>query len=888
MSLVRRLMNVFRAGGVDRALDEEMQFHIDERIRELVASGMTADVAAEHVRRRFGNRLRLREESRDIKLMPRAEAVVRDLRLGLRTLRKQPLVTATALVSLTLALGACMAAFSLVDALILQPLPVRDPEQLVHLGFPTYTPDRPEADTFNDPTFIRLRQAGRGTVDLFAMSTQVVRTAVVAPGEQKERWRTQYVSGDAFEQLGVLPAVGRMLSTQDDDRAAPPVAVIGHAFWLRRFGGDSGIVGQAVAVGGTSFQIVGVADGRFTGVEPGRPTDVWLPYATYDARAMGNPSYNWFRIMGRVAAAGRTDQARAVLQSAFTAFRREHAPRLFSRTQSPELVRRYTEAPLYVRTASTGVSPLRRQFQRPLLLLASLAGLVLLIAGSNIATLLLARSAAREREMLLRLSIGAGRAQLVQQAVAESAIVAGAASLLGVLFAAAVGPAIVATLGSTSDPLFLDLRPNWRLAACAAVLAIVVTLLFGLAPALRISRGISISSIATRATSGRAARTMRPYVALQSAFAMVVLSIGGMLVLSFARLSSVDPGFSTANVLLVSLESVQRVDPKQYRAALQEVLDRLEGMPGVASVSSAEFNLLGRAWTHEVPLPGTQYDTIETTVLPVTPGFFETMTIPILAGRGFNQRDMRAEHPEGIIVNDAFAARYFAGGPAVGRRVHARMSDDDQGVHEVIGVAANTRYALREAPAPTIYIPLRWGTTGTIHVRVTGDPRGFSSLLGEHVRSASPVFRVAAIAPQSQIVDRTLLRERLLAVLSGFFASVGLSLAAVGLYGLLSYAVLQRRREIGIRIALGARTLPVVRLVMGALSRTVAFGMAIGWLTSLYLSRYIESFLFEVTALDAWTIVPSLTAASLATLAAATAPAIRAARVDPVVALRYE
>jgi predicted permease len=892
MSLWSRLANVFRTGSVERELDAELQFHLDERIRELTATGMTREAAAAQVARRFGNALRLREQSRDVKLLPWLDSLVRDVRLGFRMLRKNAVVTGAAIVSLSLALGACVAAFSLVDALILRLLPVRHPQQLIYLAFPTYTSERPEADTFNDPLFLRLREAGRGRVDLFAMSTQVMRPATFADAEgQKEQLRTQFVSGDAFDMLGVAPAAGRLLTKQDDVQpGAHPVVVVSHGFWMRRFGGDPTIVGRWFALEDRPLQIVGVAEPRFSGVEPGRPTDLWLPYAMYNPRAFGNPQFGWFRIVGRLKENVRLEQAQSVLQAAFTNFRREYAPRLFGPAQSPESVARFLETPLYVRSAANGASPLRRQFERSLWILSLIAALVLLIAGSNVANLFLARAAAREHEMALRLSIGASRGRLVQQMLVESALVAGAACVLGLLFAGVAAPAVVGMLASADDPVHLDIRVDWRLVAFAGGLILLTTALFGLAPALRASSVAPMTALKSGGgRSGARAGLMRPFVAIQVAFGLIVLFVGSLLVLSFARLSSVKPGFASSGVLLLSLEAVQRMDADQQRTALLQVLDRLRGVPGVQAVSSAEFNVLGRAWTYNLRVPGTQHETIEATMAPVTPGFFETMKIPLLAGRAFVRRDMDTKNSTAVVVNEAFATRYFGREHAVGRTFEARFGEIDvKGVQEVVGVVADVRYDLRKPAAPTVYIPLRLRSTGTVHVRVTGDPAALAARLREEVRATNPSLRVTSITPQSAVVDRTLLRERLLALLSSFFAVVGLVLAAVGLYGVLSYSVVQRTREIGIRVALGARRLRVVRTVLADAGRTALVGAACGLAGGLYLSRFVEALLFEVTPLDFWSLALPLGMLMLAALLAAALPALRVARVDPVVALRYE
>ncbi len=888
MSWWSRLTNVFRARRIDRELDEELQFHLDERIRELTSAGITHEAAAARVRRRFGSPLRWREQSQDVKLIPWLDSIRRDVRLGLRMLRKNAIVTIAAVISLSLALGACVAAFSLVDALILKPLPVRHPEQLVYLTFDTYSPERPEGDTFNDPLFLHLREAGRGHVDLFAMSTQVMRPAKFADaGGEKEQIRTQYVSGDAFERFGIGAAAGRLIARSDDaEPGAHPVAVVSYAFWVRRFGADPAIVGRSFALEDRQLQIVGVARAGFPGVEPGRPTDVWIPYAMYNPRAFGNPTFGWFRIFGRLKENVRSEQAQSILQAAFTNFRREYTPRLFGPNESPESVRRFLEAPLYVRSAANGPSPIRREFERSLWILASIAALVLFIAGSNVANLFLARTAGREREMALRLSIGAGRGRLIQQLLVESAIVAGAACAIGLLFAAVAAPAVIGMLAPPEDPVQFDLRYNWRLLTFAGALTLLTTGVFGLVPALRASGVAPMTALKSgESRTGLRAGLMRPFVATQVAFGLIVLFVGGLLVLSFAKLNSVNPGFATSDVLLLSLDRVRRVDPAEQRATLLQVIERLRSVPGVKAVSAAEFNILGRAWTHNVRVPGTVHDTIEATVQPVTTGYFETMGIPVLAGRGFVNRDM-AENSTAVVINEAYAGRYFGREPALGHTLEARFAQIDES-HDVVGVVANTRFDLRKPAAPIVYIPIT-RRNATLNVRVSGDPATLGARLREEVRAANPVFRVTSVVPQSAVVDQTLLRERLLALLSGFFAVVGLVLAAVGLYGVLSYSVVQRTREIGIRVALGARHGSVIRTVVTDAGSAALAGAVCGLAGGLYVSRFVESLLFEVRPLDFWSLTLPLATLLLTALLAAAIPAIRAARVDPVVALRYE
>jgi predicted permease len=893
MSWLSRVLNAVRPAAVDRALDDEMTFHIESRIGDLVATGMTREAAEAMARRQFGNRLLLREQSRDVKLLPSLDSLVRDVRLGARMLRKNRLVTAAAIVSLSLALGACLAAFSLVDALILRPLPVHQPERLIYLTFPSPNPEVPESDVFSDPAFVRLRDAGRGLVDLFAMShsNKPRVTFDVASGE-RETVRAQFVSGDAFERLGVGPAAGRLLTMQDDRRpGAHPVAVLSHAFWMQRFGGDPGIIGRWFVVHDRQedrqFQIVGVTKPRFSGVEPGYATDVWLPYAMQHASTFGSGQYRTLRVIGRVKEDVSLDRVHSVLRVAFTNFRRDDAPNEFGANTPPDRVAHFVNTPLHVRSAATGASPLRARFQRPLWILTGIAALMLVIAGSNVANLFLARLAAREDEMSLRLSLGAGRGRLIQQMLIESAIVAGAACLIGVMLAMVAAPAVVSMLSSTDDPVLLDLRVDWRFVAFITGMTLLSSALLGLVPALRASTVAPM--VALKATGGRMssrARALRPFVVIQVAFSLIVLFVGGLLVRSFVTLSSVNPGFAMSDVWLVSWEAVQRMEPNQQRAAQLQVLDRLRDVPGVAAVSAAEDNVLSR-FRYNVSVPGTARETIEATLARVTPGFFETMQIPLLAGRTFVRSDIAAARPTVVIVNESFAKRYFGGLPAVGGRFEIHWGGP-RAPHEVIGVVADARYDLRKPPAPTIYTLIPLHSFSTLHVRVAGDATTIAARLRDEVRAATPLLRVTSVTSQAAMVNRTLVRERLLALLAGFFALVGLVLTAVGLYGTLSYAVVQRTREIGIRVALGARAVGAVRPVLADTATTTLFGAVCGLAGGLYAARFVETMLFEVTALDVSSLALPLGTLLLAALVAAAVPAWRAARVDPVIALRNE
>ena len=643
---------------------------------------------------------------------------------------------------------------------------MRKPEQLIYLTVSTNTPERPESDTFSDPLFVRLRDAARGSADLFAMSTQVIRPVRFAEtGGEKEPVRTQYVSGDAFERLGIGPAGGRLLGREDDlTPGASPVAVISYAYWQRRFGRDPAVIGRWFSLEERQFQIVGVTDRQFTGIEPGRPTDVWMPYAMYNPRAFGNFQFNWFRVIGRLTNDVRPEQARNVLQPALTNFRREYAPREFGPDRPSERLKGFLEGQLFVRSAANGPSPLRRQFERPLWILVSIAALLLMIAGSNVANLFLARMAAREREMALRLSIGAGRRRLVQQMLVESALIALAVCAFGLLFAGVAAPAVVGMLAPPDDPVRLDLRLDWRLLAFAGVLTLLMTALFGLVPALRASSVSPIAALKTgrpfRNARRRHAAVRRDAGRVRPGRALRRRPAGALVRQAVLR----EPGFRR---LGRAAGKHGDSSPGRCRSSSVQPCSRcwidLKAVPGVQSVSFAEFNILGRAWTHNVRPPGNPHDDIEATVQPVGPEYFETLRIPVLAGRGFVARDM-AENATAVVINEAYAARYFGREPALGRTLEARFAMND-GVHDVVGVVANTRYDLRKPPAPTVYIPLTQRGNGTVHVRdrrrsrdarrqaSRGSPRGQSAVPRHHRhasvgrRRSDTAARTAARAP---------------------------------------------------------------------------------------------------------------------------------------------
>ena len=892
MSWLSRIANAFRQSAVDRALDEEMQFHIESRIDDLVAGGMTRQAAESAASKQFGNRLRIRESSRDVKVMPWLESVFKDVRFAFRMFRKHLVVTSAAIASLTLALGACLAAFSLIDALILRPLPVREPERLISLAFPTYSADTPVGTNFSYPFFSRLRDAARGDVELFAASSDETRRRVAfRDADAEDEVRVQFVSGNAFSVLGVRPAGGRLLTAADDvTPGAHGVAVVSHAFWKRRLGGDPSAVGTVFAFGGEQFEIVGVAEESFTGLEPGRLVDLWVPIAMYDARgfAFTNNEWNWLMVLGRLQPGITRERARDVLQAPFSQFRRELMTGRRGPGDTPDRIDRYVRTPLTLASAANGPSGLREQFDRPLLILSILVGLVLLIAVSNVANLYLARASARAPEMSVRLSIGASRSRLVQQMLIESLLVAAIASALGLLFARLAGASIVSRLAPSTSPVYLDLRIDWRLLAFLGIAVAFTTVLFGLAPALRAARVEPIGALRggeSRATSR--SRLPRPLVAVQVGFSLAVLFVAGLLLLSFGRLANTNPGFSKDGVLLVRLEAREGLIPELARQAGFQLLERIRRIPAVTGASLSSQPLFSQGgWISLVRVPGHESDTFSPPHIWVSPGFFDTMGMRLVAGRDFLPNDSAPLDPTAVIVNEAFVRRYFGGTSPLGR-TYDRTGQPPPVRQEIVGVVTDVRLGnLRSVPPPTVYVPLRG--LGALEVRTAGDPLALTSLIEHEVRATHPSLRATSFMLQSTQVANTLVRERLLALLSGFFAAVGLLMAAVGLYGVLSYSVVRRTRELGIRIALGAKPGALALAIVRDAALMTGIGVVVGLASGLYLSRFVKGLLHEVQPTDAVSISMPIACLLLTALLAVAPAARRASRLNPVDALRSE
>jgi predicted permease len=874
MSLLSRILNLVRRDRINADLDEEMQFHLASLTDEFIREGLTAQQAEAKARQSLGHTLLHRESSREVKLFPWLESIVQDVQFGLRQLRKNATVTAAAVLSLSLAIGACTAAFSLIDALILRPLPVPEPQRLVYAAQREPGAKR-DSEYFNYPQFERLREAGRKQIRLFGMSYLMrYEAAFEDAGGQRERIYPQWISGDAFEVLGVKPALGRLFTAADD--ATPgghPVAVISHEFWTRCFRADRQALGHWFTLRDKQFQIIGVTQKGFTGVEPGLMTDVWVPNMMWNADALTSYS-SWFRIWGRLEPGVSSGAVREMLQTVSTTFRREKNSR-------------WPDVSLHLRPAANGPSRVRQSFEQPLWVLGAIALLVLLIACSNVASLLVARTAARDREMALRVSIGAGRGRLVQQVLIESSLIALAACIVGALIAVTAAPRVVSMLSESNKTIRLDLHYDWRVLAFLAAAGSLVTVLFGLVPALRASSVSPNDALKTGGAKQTASvGFFRPLVAAQTAIGFVVLFVAGLFLASFGNLVRSDLGFEPKKLTIVTVEA-KGLTRTTAPAVWRQIVERLNARPGVESSGISGFALFeGPETAVMVRLPGRNPEGVA--LLEVSPGFLETMSIRLIEGRTFEWRDAEGEMSSAAIVNESFARRYFPGESAVGKNL-ALVLGRREVPQVIVGVVRDARYKSIRSPAPpTLYMPSLPANGVAIQLRTSLDPAALNALVRDEIERPHPGLHVADITPQSAFIDNVLVQERVLAVLSSFFSIVAIILVAVGVFGVLSYSVVQRTREIGIRIALGSTALAIVRRVLSEAGIVTVIGLAIGVPVGIAASRLIASLLYDVKPYDPVALAIPLLCLLLVGGLAALFPAVRASRVNPTTALRFE
>jgi predicted permease len=819
-----------------------------------------------------------------------------NLRYAIRTLLRNPGFTCVAVLSLALGIGANTAIFTLVNALLLRDLPVRQPDRLVELSAIRKGNKIP----FSFPMLQEIERGQRVFSELTGWSRAGMSNVEV--NGALEQASVLSVTGNYYGELGVTPLLGRLLEPDDAKPGTTfPIAVLGYEYWQRRFGGSLDVVGRQIRIEGQPFTIIGVTRKWFSGMTTGEPPDVTIPLTAEQliwadpSRTMDARSMLWIAATGRLKDGVTLAQARAQLQSFWPDVLAATAP-----TQAPGLrLQTFLSMSIDVAPAAKGIAAdLRSQFTRPLYVLMAIVGLILLVACANLANLMLARAAARSHEMSVRIALGASRWTLARQVLMESLLLSLAGALLGIGFAYWGSRLLVAIMTREYlTPVMLDLNPDFRVLFLTLSVATITGILFGLAPAWRSSREdpAVVLQHDTRSVAGGASLLSKALIVGQVALSLILLLGAGLLLRSFLRLRSVDPGFARESVLEVTLNArpagYQNLDLNSYH---RQLIDRISSLPGVRSVGISDYSLPSQAGWKEA-VSATSADLIAgasvmTNEVMVSPGFLNTVGIPLVRGRDFDWTD-DPTHPRRAIVSGSLAKNLFPNGDALGRHIRFGFMPDFQNL-EIVGIAGNARiFDLRDAAEPIIYVPgpqhpdlTQWGS---LFVRSSQDPGALARSIGREVDSLGHEY-VLRTETVGTVMDRALVEERVIAALSGFFAALALLLASVGLYGLMSYGVTRRTREIGIRVALGAQARTVLNLVLREALAVVLFGIALGIPCALAANHLIASMLFGLSSNDLPTIAAVSLLLLLVALFAGYLPSRRASRIDPIVALRAE
>ena len=820
-------------------------------------------------------------------LQPRRleDEMFQDLRYGFRMLLKTPGFTAVAMLSLALGIGANTAIFSLVDAVLLKSLPVNSPEQLVELD--SFN-QRGEQRNLSLPFFQQLRTATPHFSGVFAATDGNDRIEMRSPESsgQTETAEVQLVSGEYFQVLGVAAAIGRLITLADDQTpGAHPVAVLSYNFWKSRFAGDASTVGKIITLKEQPFTIIGVAASGFFGEAVGRAPDIWAPLMMHPqlyrgTRHLTDANTGWLRLMARLETGASREQAQASLTAVLGQLQSDGS----DLGKSARII-----STIQVLPGRQGLAQLRNRFSKPLTILMTVVVLVLLIACANVANLLLARATARQKEVAVRLAIGARRLRLVRQFLTESLLLAVAGGAVGLFFAWWGGRILLRLASDDGTPFPIALEPNLRILTFTVVVSLMTTVLFGLMPALVVTRQ-DVNTVLKGTVSRPRLLLSRPLIVAQVALSLLLVTGAGLFVQTLHNLRTLNLGFAAESILQA------RINPQAsgYKQAqlpdlYRRLVERLNAVPGVGSVSLAGTGFrTGTSRTCCIAVEGYTHEASEDReiqTISVTPGYFETMDLPLLSGRDFAPQEV--SNAKVAIINESMARRFFGQADAVGRRIG--WGDPAKSVKydiEIVGVVRNANYGnLRAQTRSLIYFPSQGGTLLVVRSTVGA---ALPALIRQEIHAVDNSLEILSIGTVPQLLDQALVQEQLLAKLSSFFGLLALLLACIGLYGVMSYDVARRTREIGIRMALGARALDVMGMMLGQTLRLVAIGVGIGLSLALAATRLIESLLFGLTPNDPITLI--LSSLLLITVAALAGwlPARRAARVEPMIALRHE
>ena len=885
MSLWSRISNAVRGERLNREIDEELQSHIEEAI----ASGRDP----KEVQRAFGSTLRAREAGYSIRAAGWLDSLLADASFGWRQLCRNKVMSVAAVLSLALGIGSCVSAFRLIDALLWRPLPISNASSLYVLSRQMIGFEGKPMEDGHWPTrdFNLMRDAVKDKADLIAVSDADRTDITYTSDDDMEKAHVVYVSGNMFPVFGLEPTLGRLL-TPVDDRAfgVGPYAVLSWDYWDHRFGRDPHVLGRTLHIGNENFEIIGVGPRDFTGTERGTVTDIFLPVSMN--RLATDDRWDWHRIFLMLKPGVNPDTALEPLRQHLSAANRAFGVECTTcyRGETQESIDRYLNQKLVFYPASAGISDLQKEYRRLLGILGLLAALVLLIACVNVANMMTAQAAGRAQEMALRVSIGAGRRRLVQLILTQSALLALLASILGAFFAAWSAPFVLSLINPPDNPARLALPADWRVLLFGFGLIILVVLLLGLLPALRASAVRPVAALKGGEDPHSPRRVMRGAIALQVAFCFLVLFLSSLFVASFQRLENRPLGFSTDRLLL--LETV--AGKGQLPFVWNQTAEALRAIPGVQSIAISRWPLLGRIQINsDISINGAPPSPTPAFFLIVSPGWLSTMKIPLISGRDFVPQDTS---PGAAIVNETFVKTYFGGQDPIGRTFERGTNEP---LNKIVGVIPDVPdHDLREPNRAMFYVPFAEidsksapkavdFATFVVHTEAE-NPLALADSLRQLIAQRHNGLRVSNITTQLDLLREQTVRERLIAMLAAFFAAVALLLAGIGLYAVLNYSVLQRRREIGIRMAIGSPRTRIVRLVTLDVFLMIALGSCAGVALGFGASRYVESLFYQVRATDVDMIALPACAILLAALIATLPAVLRALRTNPTEILRAD
>ena len=920
-AFLRKLRWLTQRDRKEAELRDELQFHLEEEAEERRALGLAEDQARWAARRELGNLALVQEDTRATWGWAMLEQLGQDLRYAFRTMAANRLFTTLVVVCLALGIGANTAIYSFMDAILLRSLPVADPESLVVLNWHARSPGRDfvmqamSGSTWGDSkSGTTSGMFPFGAFELFQKDDAIF-SSVFAYFQPRQTRRLNLaikgqadlasgltVSGDYFRGLAVLPAAGRLIAPDDDRVGAAAVAVVSHALSERRFGGAANAVGQTVLINNLPFTVLGVTPPGFFGVDPAGAPDVYVPMHTNELLGAADqfgfrperyldPHYYWIQIMGRLRPGVSLVQAQAALAPRFQQWVASSAANDRQRANLPELV---------VNPGAGGLSTLRRAYSQPLYLLMAMVGLILALACANVASLLLGRATARGREIALRLSLGAGRPRVVRQLLTESVALASLGGALGVPFAILGTRFLTFLLANGRTDFTLRAGLNWHVLGVAAALSVLTGILFGLAPAIRTTRVDVIPALkeVRAGESGARHRFGRVSVSLshalvvgQIAISLVMLVAAGLFVRTLSNLQEIELGFNRENVLLFQLDARKAgYGDRDIGAFYGDLLRAFSAIPGVWHASLSDSSLIGAGSGMPINVPGQPSDPAAS-YLTIGPGFFATMQIPILAGRDLDERDRPGSTPVAVI-NEVFAKKNFGNRNPLGQRLLLRRNGLGRDM-EIVGVSKNARYGslTRDVP-PVVFFPYDQGypqpNEMVYALRTSGDPLRYVNAVRETVRQANARVPVSDVRTQTADIDKTINQEITFAELCSAFAILATVIACVGLYGAVSYSVVRRTGEIGVRMALGAQRGGVVRMVLREVLAMVAAGLLVGMAAAMAASKLVASFLYGITPNDPLTLTMGVMTLLGAAFLAAYVPARQASRIDPLVALRQD